>query len=176
MRLFTAIDIPFEQKKMICDVSGAIHNTLSQGRMVSSENYHITLEFLGDVTAESIKMIEKILSDTAGKLSRFDLSLDGSGKFRSANGDIVYLKVVDREDKLAPIVYEQRKILLQNGFKTDNRKYVPHVTLYRDAAGFVPETFSFGRIDFSVCGLSLFESCFTGNGGIYRELYKASLT
>lgn len=104
------------------------------------------------------------------------MSIDDSGKFRSPAGDIIYLKVTDPGDKLARIVSAQRVLLWQNGFKTDNRKYVPHVTLYRDAAGFVPGAFQFGRIGFTACALSLFESSFTVNGVVYKELYRALFT
>ena len=57
MRLFTAIGIPHEQKQMIYGVSCEIGKALSHGRMVRSENYHVTLEFLGDVPAEKVNII-----------------------------------------------------------------------------------------------------------------------
>ncbi len=77
-RLFFAIDLPAEIREQIIHWR-ATHFPPEAGRPVAADNLHLTLAFLGEVSAEK----EKALSLLAGRIRQpgFTLTLDDAGQW-----------------------------------------------------------------------------------------------
>ena len=77
-RLFFAIDLPAEIREQIIHWR-AKHFPPEAGRPVAADNLHLTLAFLGEVSAEK----EKALSLLAGRIRQpgFTLTLDDAGQW-----------------------------------------------------------------------------------------------
>ena len=75
MRLFVALDLPWELKQRLALLSGGIPGA----RWVGTENFHLTLRFMGEVHPIQAEEIDHTLA--AIRAPAFDLSLAGVGVF-----------------------------------------------------------------------------------------------
>lgn len=100
-----------------------------QGKAVPAHNYHVTLRFLGAVTAHELECIR----EAAGKprLPAFQFRLDSFGYW--AGPRVAWLGARQAPDDLLRLVSGLNLELEVCGFPTETGRFRPHVTLYRDA-------------------------------------------
>ena len=103
---------------------------LNGGREVHSEDLHITLQFLGQVTADLYPCLEQIACNI--KASLFHLKIDTIGYWKRPG--IIWCKPTKSPRELTELVFDLQKGLLTCGFKPEKRVYTPHVTLVRNAS------------------------------------------
>jgi RNA 2',3'-cyclic 3'-phosphodiesterase len=123
-RLFTALEIP----RHIGDQLAMMRGGLPGARWIDSENYHLTLRFIGDID-------DALASDIAGLLGRmrrrpFEIRLDGLTSF----GGRKPRALVAVATPVAPLIElqaEHERLLQRLGLEPEGRKYTPHVTLAR---------------------------------------------
>lgn len=101
------------------------------GRRPPTENWHITLRFLGECAEPQADLVMHRLSDTLGTApSR--VWCDGLDAFpRPSRAGVVFVAVDDPTailDHLAAICDEAA---IDAGFEPEERPYVPHITLSR---------------------------------------------
>ena len=98
------------------------------GRAVPAHNIHLTLVFLGDLARDRVTELETL----AGRISlpRFTLTVDRVEYWRHNR---ILWAGVEESPALQSLVGEARKVLAAAGFHFDQRPYVPHITLLRDA-------------------------------------------
>lgn len=124
-RLFIAIDMSEEIRKHLAELQFG----LREARWTKYEQLHLTLRFIGDISAEKQQDIESALG--AVKAAPFDLRLNGLGRFPVRGEPRVLHAVI--ED--CPPLYELQKsiedALEQAGIERDRRRFIPHVTLAR---------------------------------------------
>lgn len=77
IRLFTAIPVPDDLRARLSLMAAGIEGA----RWVPSENLHITLHFIGDVSEDRLEDIVAALDDVGA--SRLSITLDGAGFFGS---------------------------------------------------------------------------------------------
>jgi 2'-5' RNA ligase len=101
-------------------------------RWVPAENWHITLRFLGDTSADHIIDIKAALNKIAQKHQRMTVHLDGIGSFPNARrAKVIWAGL----RKAGPLVDLQRDIdeslstLLH--LEPEKKEYTPHATLGR---------------------------------------------
>lgn len=99
------------------------------GRVVLSENLHLTLAFLGDVPLDRMAVLDALASDL--HVPVFDLTLDTRGYWR--HNRIVWVGAVRSPAPLLDLAQRLARTLRGQGFRHDKREYAPHVTLVRDA-------------------------------------------
>ncbi len=128
-RGFIAVDIPVSSK--IQELLQALDQTGADLKLVSPENIHITLKFLGDTKQTDVDAVEKVIQTAASKVQPFTIQLQGTGVFPNTN----YIKViwvgVDNFEPLVPVVKEINTLLKPLGFKSDSRVFSPHITVGR---------------------------------------------
>ena len=100
------------------------------GRATRPEKLHLTLFFLGDV--ERTRLAEVQAAAAARRAARFDLVLDRLGYFRRAR--IAWLGAEDCPPALTSLVARLTRNLARAGIEGEDRPYVPHITLAREAA------------------------------------------
>lgn len=123
-RLFTGLELPAGAVDALTGLRGG----LPGARWIDTENYHVTLRFIGDVdnrTAHSVvEMLDRIRRPT------FTITLDGIGVFGGKKPHSIYASLQAPPD-LSALQAEQERLMQKIGLPPDSRKFAPHVTLAR---------------------------------------------
>jgi len=91
-RIFIALDLPLEAINEIKRIQKTIwKKTLFTGKLTESDNLHLTLKFLGEISDEQIKEVRKRLSEI--KLQSFDCELGEIGVFNKNIVRIIWIKL-----------------------------------------------------------------------------------
>lgn len=99
------------------------------GKRTRCENIHLTLAFLGDVPLERLAAVRALAE--AIQVPAFDLSFDRLGWWR--RNQIAWSAPSDAPRALFELVAALKAGLAAEGFKTEDRPYLPHLTLLRRA-------------------------------------------
>ena len=137
MRLFVALDLPWEVKEDLSELSC----NLPGARWVPEDNFHLTLRFIGEANRLQAEEIDMALS--ALRVRGFTFSLSGLGWFEK-NGRVNTLYAgVERNEHLARLQAKVETALHRVGLAPDKRRFTPHVTLARMDMGVTPALTSF---------------------------------
>ena len=148
----------------------AFGGVLASGRTIPQENLHCTLLFLGEVDANKVPEICNKLHEVAGRHPRFLTSFFDSANF--ANGcAVIKLKA----SKQLVALHQDVESTLASYLKKPTNKYIPHVTIYRDAKFSLPfreakKTVQILNMPFEVTNFTLFDSTRGENGMIYTPI------
>ncbi|HGB9643160.1 TPA: RNA 2',3'-cyclic phosphodiesterase [Escherichia coli] len=169
-RLFFAIDLPAEIREQIIRWR-ATHFPPEAGRPVAADNLHLTLAFLGEVSAEK----EKALSLLAGRIRQpgFTLTLDDAGQWLRSR--VVWLGMRQPPRGLIQLANMLRSQAARSGCFQSNRPFHPHITLLRDASEAVtipPPGFNWS----TVTEFTLYASSFARGRTRYTPLKRWALT
>jgi len=180
-RGFIAIDI--ESNKKLLDFENEIKKTGADLKLVEPENIHITLKFLGDTEETLVDEIEKIITNAVKENKSFNIQLKGAGVFPNQN----YIKVlwvgIEHGDPIAAIAQEIDEKLSKLGFKREERKFSPHLTIARvktsrnkDKLLQIIEKYRDAEFsDMKIGSLKLKKSDLTPNGPIYTTLKEVKI-
>ena len=171
MRLFIAVNFDEKTKDNISGVQERLR-ALGKGNFTRRDNMHLTLAFLGELPESDPDSLKAIMN----KLEVPDMPLEFSrvGCFR---GDSELWWIGLKENKELSYLQEKLITLLKDaGFKPDNKKFKPHITLARkmhigslDSKQILPKPFK-TRAD----SISLMLSHRPNGRLTYTELYKKS--
>ncbi len=167
-RLFVALEIP--------DHIGEVLSTLQYGvegaRWRPTENFHLTLAFIGDTDRHGLNDACTALAGI--EAPGFDLSLSGLGHFGERKPRALWVGVLPSPS----LIHLQSKVeiaLRRCGFDLENRKFTPHVTLAylkgtrRDvAASYCAVNGMFSTSSFPVTKFHLYSSTLGGEGSHYQ--------
>ena len=102
------------------------------GRAPHERNLHVTLAFVGEVTAPRIPVLETLGGTCAGACPAFDLSLDALG---GTSQGISWLAPRDVPAPLATLHASLVAALSADAFAIERRRFRPHATLARKCTG-----------------------------------------
>lgn len=134
-RLFFALGVPPAQRKAIARWRAELH--LRAGKPVPSENFHITLMFLGAVPLAQLESICEAVEAMPKPEGRVTLMLDHLDHWRAA--EALVLAARQPPKALLRLVYNLEQALLPLGLGDTRREYRPHLTLARKYTGQAPE-------------------------------------
>ncbi len=101
-------------------------------KWVPLDNFHLTLQFLGEVDNTEVPAICNRLRGIADDYDPFELSFAGTMALPSMQRPrIICAKVEDPTGSLVQMVGELETEMADLGFKQEPRDYVPHLTLGR---------------------------------------------
>ena len=127
LRCFVAIPFPTEIKKHF----KSIYKFLSQNKnlkIVSLENLHITLKFLGNIQESMVNKIDSILSSI--NYTSFNISFKNPGVFLNrGKPKVFFINIFSDSLKNITLLIDNKLEML--GFKKDDRDFRPHLTLAR---------------------------------------------
>ena len=114
----------------------ALQDELSRGeaevKWTEAENIHVTLLFLGEVPNEELPAICRLVSQTVQGREPFGLSVEAVGCFPNIRRPrIVWVGVGAGTQELLKIHDDLEAPLFDLGFRKEDRKYTPHITLGR---------------------------------------------
>lgn len=168
MRLFVALDLPWELKQRLALLCGGIPGA----RWIATENFHLTLRFIGEVFPIQAEEIDHTLA--AIRAPAFDLSLSGVGTFSKAGRPVALWAGADRNPTLDHLQTKIETALRRAGFEPERRRFAPHVTLARldnaaeaRIAGFVMDKNLFRAAPAPMEHFTLFSSVLGRDGSTY---------
>lgn len=130
-RLFIALSPPNRVRQALAKLRDTLLREHG-GRGMVTDNLHLTLAFLGATPSHRIAELLTLLA--ALPPAQFSLTLDcyGSFKAQSPKGGIVWAGC-ETPLALTELVDALWQRLVEAGFAFDAKRFVPHVTLLRDA-------------------------------------------
>jgi RNA 2',3'-cyclic 3'-phosphodiesterase len=126
MRLFVGIPLASEVIEALEALSRSLQSSGDNLRWSSPETWHITLQFLGESSAEKYGCIVQRLGGI--RSSFFPVWLSGTGLFDRAG---VFWAGVNVSPELRLLEKHVTAATSQCGFAAEDRPYHPHVTLAR---------------------------------------------
>lgn len=166
-RLFTAIEIP----ETVGTALAMLRGGLPGARWIDTENFHVTLRFIGDVDRRTAVDIAAALARE--KRSAFPIRLAGLDVFGGNKPHSVHVRVEKGAD-LVSLQASHERICRQIGLRPETRKFMPHVTLARlrnarhaDIARYMTLRAGFSLPPFDVNRVVLFSSRDSVGGGPY---------
>lgn len=128
MRLFVAINFDESTKNKVQEIIKELKKVSVQGKFISNEHMHLTLEFLGEIQTDKVVMIKDAMDQVASDI--FSMELTRVGYFKRREGDIYWLGIEENKYllKTQAILHEQ---LIKQGFELESRVYKPHLTIGR---------------------------------------------
>lgn len=175
IRAFVAIELPDAPAAVLESAQVGV----PAGKLVPSENFHITLAYLGEHP-------EPVLEDVHAEMDHvrapgFEVSLNGLGTFGSDKPRVLFAEVVPNP-ALTVLRKKVRQATRAGGIELGHERYHPHVTLARmggnglvgeDAValhGFIARRAASVRARFKVEHFGLYESKLGRAGPVYSML------
>lgn len=136
------------------------------GRRIPSQNWHITLAFIGSVNADSLHCMQQVASQLSEQA--FVLRLDKLGYWPKPK--IIYLAPTNIPEPLIRLQASlSRSLAIHCGYQPETRAYRPHFSLMRKAPS-GPDEVDIPPIDWQVKTLSLVRSHTRPQGVEYEVL------
>ncbi len=161
MRLFVAIPLSEEMKKVLV---GCLHDLKKQGvegNYVPAQNLHVTLAFIGEY--EDPGRVKQVIQSVP--FPEFRLCLSDKGNF----GNILWAGVKGNQ-KLKTYVKDLRAALAAAGIPCDKEKFVPHITLVRKMSARKPFQLHIPKVEMTVKKASLMKSEQRDGKTVYKVL------
>lgn len=175
VRLFYAL-VPAETEKIQIQAQQAKLRAVAQsGRDTTTENLHMTLQFLGESLPERVEALKKILTAVARENSPFSVTLDAYGSFAGRGRERLWY-LTGNSPEAAAIARSLGELLEENGFAVEQRAFVPHITLARRCQlkdGTIPEAAT--PVNIRVQRLWLMESRRIRGSTVYVPVFHAGL-
>ncbi|MDB5049791.1 MAG: 2-5 ligase [Fibrobacteres bacterium] len=167
-RLFVALDFPESVRDKLAEIS----RDLPGADWVYSEQYHLTLRFIGETDHETFLAVRQGLGSLSAR--SFYLSLRGVGCFPLRGDPDTLWAGVDRNEDLTRLRHRIESLLGRNGVPPDTRKFFPHVTLARIRESreewvgqYVAGHSLFSIPEVAIQGVNLYSSKLTPEGAIH---------
>lgn len=152
---------------------------------VDAEKLHWTLHFLGDITDEDIAHVCRLVAKVAARHEPFMLTARGVGAFpKPERPRTLWLGAEEGSEPLRRLQEDLEEGLGRLGFRGENRRYVPHLTLGRVNRGCdnsAELTAALGSLsDFNggmmeVAEVTVYASVLEREGSIYHVLSRVEL-
>ncbi|AWB43607.1 RNA 2',3'-cyclic phosphodiesterase [Paenibacillus sp. CAA11] len=138
-RVFTAVQLPEALGRKLAQACETAKSKLEFKKWVDERDYHITLQFLGDVKPEQIGKMTEVLYQAALRCRSFTLKVSGQGVFgRSEAPSVLWAGLDGDTESLSALQSEVSHTLQPLGFEPERRPYHPHITLARKYQGECP--------------------------------------
>ncbi len=159
MRVFVGIGLDEKMRDSLWEAASKAQK-LFPGRYSARENYHCTLQFIGQADAAAVQLIEKAMKEAAAQFDPFSITLAGLSFFRRPQDAVLFCGLV-KSLILEQLAQSVRERLLTAGFKLEDGEFHSHITLARQAR-LDPKSLSLIPVapeGQQVKEITLFESC-----------------
>ena len=170
LRLFVALGLPDDVRARLDAIAAGVPGA----DWVESDNYHLTLRFIGETQEDKAEDLAYALMAIRHK--PFDIELSGIGHFKTGDEVRALWAGVRRSDELEMLRRKVDEACRKEGYGNETRKFVPHVTLARlDAAplgkvqDFLIANALFKAGPIRVDSFALYSSLRRHGGSVYTE-------
>ena len=184
MRAFIAIKLPEDVLSELPRVQDRLRRSGVEASWVRPGGIHLTLKFLGEVDESQQGEIFDALQKAAAGISRFRIAVAGAGAFpNSRNARVIWIGITGDLAPLATLHAAIEEAMAGLGFKREDRKFTPHLTLARIRQGrsqsklqtTLEEIKDTSLSAFEVAGVSFMKSDLQPSGSVYTELGRVEL-
>jgi 2'-5' RNA ligase len=180
MRLFVGIDLPDQLKETLVSFQSELRQLGVKSFWKSQENFHLTLEFLGELEPGKVPGIFNTLIKGAAQIKPFLLKVVGLGAFPSLiRPRVLWTGIGGNLIELNKLQANLHHKLLEAGFILENRAFKSHITLASrpelpetNLANFKEKIFG----EFLVSEFALIESKVIRGKRIYTAIEKIKLS
>ncbi len=132
IRTFIAIELPEEVRRGLARVQGELKRSHPPVRWVSPEKIHVTLKFLGEIPAEQVETVCRVVAQVATSAAPFELEAAGAGVFPNLRRPrVIWVGVQGDLPALHALQASLERELARAGFPEEERPFSPHLTLGR---------------------------------------------
>ena len=169
-RAFLALDVSNEARHELSRLSGILKSQC-RGSYPSPDMYHMTLAFLGDITAVQADALIRVLEDVADKYEPFDLRLCRLGFFAQPESATVFCST-ERDNTLLSLAQDVYRAAWDVRIPFDDKPFRAHITLGRrvDLRTTRISSMEVNHVAFPVNGITLYKSTLRPSGPIYEAL------
>ncbi|MCX6053948.1 MAG: RNA 2',3'-cyclic phosphodiesterase [Chloroflexi bacterium] len=150
-------------------------------KWVKTENIHLTLRFLGDITPDQMGCISQTLDKHCKGVQPFKIVVVGIGAFPSLNHPRTLWAGVQSDFEFHALISQLDAEITKLGIRFDDRPFSPHLTLCRvsdhaekntllrlatDLRSVQNHAFGVTRVN----GITLFKSQWSAQGPVYTSI------
>lgn len=188
IRAFVAIELSTEIYARLNEVEDQLQERMDAEviRWVPSQNIHLTLKFLGDVSLANLEVLKKILESEVAKHMPFEISVGELGAFPSIRRPRVIWVGVQAPPDLGLLQHGIETEMAGLGYAPEDREFSPHLTLGRVSRNAssqelknVGDVLASSKVSYlgatRVTDVNLFRSDLKPGGAVYSKLMVAPL-
>lgn len=188
VRAFIAIDISPEIRTAIDKQTASLRNALGPSlmRWVPTKNVHLTLKFLGEISAKNIEILTQLLDVEASQHEVFEIHFGGMGTFPNAKRPRVFWIGIQAPQELLSLQRGIEAATTKLGYPVDKRAFSPHLTIARVNKNIKPhgrekirevlrEAHAGTLGSIQVKAVHLYKSDLKPSGAVYTQLHLARL-
>lgn len=174
MRAFVAIEVGEPVRRQLEALVAGLRSRAGTVRWVGPKQMHLTLAFLGQVSADFVGSVRERLAATAGEHTAFSCRLNGLGAFPGPRrARVVWVGMDEGAEELRVLQAAVVRELVKVGFVPEKRPFSPHLTLGRlkvpaDVSRVCETGFSSDR--FEVDRVILYQSILKPQGAEHSKL------
>ncbi|MBT9177135.1 MAG: RNA 2',3'-cyclic phosphodiesterase [Firmicutes bacterium] len=176
-RLFTAIEFEPHIKERFARIQSDLKKHCMFGNFTQTENFHLTLVFLGELSAALIPSITQAMDEAVRGQTPLVLTADKFGAFNRDGKEIVWVGLSGELQHLHRLHSRLENSLVSLGLIKQKQTYSPHITLGREVVVKVPlSDIKLGALlpfTFEVREIALMESRREGGRLVYRNISSA---
>ncbi len=132
LRVFLAVELSLDLRQKVGDLQHRLRVSLPNVNWVRPESIHLTLKFLGNVEAGMVEQVLTALELIGKSQHPFTLEIQGLGVFPQIRRPrILWIGCTGDIPALLNLVSGIEGALDPLGFLSDEKPYVPHLTLAR---------------------------------------------
>jgi 2'-5' RNA ligase len=169
-RAFIALDIEpdarHELSRLAAELKAQCH-----GSYPTSDMYHMTVAFLGDITIAQAESLSRVLEEVAEKYEPFELRLCRLGYFAQPESATVFCST-ERDNTLLSLAQDVYRAAWDVRIPFDDKPFRAHITLGRrvDLSTIRLNSIEVNHVPFIVRGLTLYKSTLRPSGPIYEAV------
>ena len=183
MRAFFCLELESDFRRLLHEKMSHLRHSRAKVSWVKPDNLHITMKFLGEIDQQSIEDLERVAAHViaeSGVRSKVALEVNKLGAFPSLKRPrVLWAGSQSAPSEISDLANQLSGELDLMGYKQDNNRFTPHVTLGRikdegrplaELVELVDRTppFSLGS---NITGLTLMESQLSPQGSIYKPIF-----
>jgi len=151
---------------------------------VRGANLHWTVKFLGNIELTEVAEVCRAVTAAARQVPPFELEVRGAGAFpRIERPRTVWLGAGEGNEQMSHLAASVESHLAKIGFRSENRRFLPHITLGRVRGGrnldelgeALQEYADFDAGTMHVDEVVVFSSRLEADGAVYEALGRAPL-
>ena len=187
VRAFIAIELTPPTLDRLGDLQARLRQDLPPRlvRWVRPQGIHLTLKFLGEITASGVDAVSEAMADACVAHASFSLSVHGLGCFPSLRRPrVLWVGVEEPTGVLAALQRDVERALVPLGFSPETWPFSPHLTLGRLKEGARGQIEALGQVvsqakarvgEMPVTAVHLMRSDLLPGGAVYTSLSVARL-
>lgn len=187
MRSFIAIELPGSIKGYLSGLQDKIRRYARHISWVKAQDMHLTLKFLGQISAQQAQEVGALISDIALKNRAFNAGLAGMAAFPTTNNPrVIWVGIREGDSQIKDIAAQLDRGLENIGIAMEKNPFHAHITIGRVRRGGQLDKCAWplggiadnpaDNLTLRVGKISLFKSTLTPQGPIYELLKEASLS